>query len=63
MYEPWADDFAAFAEWIVAHLGWPPTPDHELDRIDNDGNYEPGNLQWLTREENLRKQHRDKVAA
>lgn len=26
-----------------------------LDRIDPDGDYEPGNCQWLTREENSRK--------
>lgn len=24
----------------------------ELDRIDNDGNYEPGNIQWSTRQQN-----------
>jgi hypothetical protein len=45
VYEPWLTDTMAFAEWIYANLG--PKPErHSLDRIDNDGNYEPGNLRW-----------------
>lgn len=37
-----------FCEWIDEHLG--PCPDgYTLDRINNDGNYEPGNVQWSSR--------------
>jgi hypothetical protein len=38
------DDFAVF----LADVGRKPGPGYSLDRIDNDGNYEPGNVRWAT---------------
>lgn len=47
VYEPWIDDCQAFATWALDNLGERPF-DHSLDRIRNDGHYEPGNLRWAT---------------
>jgi len=48
----WADPhgFPAF----LAYIGLRPGPDYSLDRIDVNGNYEPGNVRWATRSEQQR---------
>lgn len=44
----------AAAGWIWANLPRVPNmPNIQIDRIDNDGHYEPGNLQWATKRMNV----------
>ena len=42
--------FSSFEEFIT-HIGRRPAGDYSLERIDNDGNYEKGNVKWATRSE------------
>jgi hypothetical protein len=61
IYEPWINDRRAYENYILETLGPKPSPKHSLDRIDNDGNYEPGNLRWATPSEQLLNQRRTSV--
>lgn len=50
------DDLTGARRELIAAIGVRPTADHSLDRIDNDGHYEIGNLRWATRSEQRRNQ-------
>ena len=47
MHKQWKNDFESFHNYMVDELGQKPAG-HSLDRMDNDGNYEPNNLRWAT---------------
>lgn len=48
--ERWSGSFEAF----LSDMGRRPSGNHEIDRIDNDRGYEPGNCRWVPRAENVR---------
>lgn len=55
--ERWQMSVAAF----IADIGPHPGAEYTLDRINNDGNYEPGNVRWASRSEQAQNTRRTRA--
>lgn len=53
----WLNSFENFLE----DMGLPPNKDYQIDRINNDGNYEPSNCRWVSQKDNGRNKSNNRV--
>jgi hypothetical protein len=57
VYAPWVDSFETF----FAYVGKRPSPKHSLERINTNGNYEPGNVIWATPTDQARNRRSNQI--
>lgn len=57
MCDEWCVDFMAFYN----HIGARPSDKHQIDRIDSNGHYEPGNVRWVTAKQQARNKRNNRL--
>ena len=58
--DEWLYNFKAFYDWSIEN-GY--SQELQIDRINNDGNYEPNNCRWVTRKVNMNNTRRNRKYA
>ena len=58
MCDEWKDNFQTFYDWAMSH-GY--SDDLTIDRIDNNGNYEPSNCRWVDMKKQTRNNSRNHI--
>lgn len=53
----WLESYENFLD----DMGMPPDSTYQIDRIDNNGNYEPSNCQWVSRVTNGRNKRNNRI--
>ena len=53
--------FENFLTDILSTIGRRPSPEYTIDRIDNNGDYEPGNIQWATPKQQSRNKRTNRL--
>ena len=58
MFEDWKENFQAFYDYVsmLENYG---EKNYSLDRIENNGNYEPGNVRWATKKQQANNMRRN----
>lgn len=55
-----SDEWNSF-ELFFRDMGMPPSKEHQIDRIDNDGDYSKNNCRWVTRGEQCRNRRSNRM--
>lgn len=61
IYNGWINNFDEFSNYILKTIGDKPEKNYTLDRINNNGNYEPGNLRWASLAEQMQNSSKAKL--